>query len=126
MGKRAWRTQIKAQPVTIRHADGTSATVAPESLLKTPYWRSDAWRRRRRARLAYDNHQCVSCKRQHGDTDPRLKGNRTTRLEVHHLTYARFGYERLEDLLTLCQRCHATEHQWQRRRASALKAGCGR
>jgi hypothetical protein len=31
-------------------------------------------------------------------------------LDVHHLTYVRFGHERLEDLLTLCRPCHDAAH----------------
>jgi hypothetical protein len=35
----------------------------------------------------------------------------TEHLEVHHLTYDRFGgNERLEDLQTLCRDCHRTWH----------------
>ncbi len=32
------------------------------------------------------------------------------RLEVHHLTYERLGYERLTDLMVLCHACHAEAH----------------
>jgi hypothetical protein len=32
------------------------------------------------------------------------------RLEVHHRTYERLGRERPEDLLVLCEKCHAVEH----------------
>lgn len=27
-------------------------------------------------------------------------------LEIHHRTYARFGKEQLDDVTTLCSRCH--------------------
>lgn len=117
MAARAWRTQGKVSPVTVLYADGREAQVDPHAFVKQPYWKSAAWRARRRAVLQRDNHRCTVCKRTHGArTDPRLKGNRRTVLEVHHLTYARYGRERLADLVTLCQRCHATEHQWQKRR----------
>jgi len=29
-----------------------------------------------------------------------------TALELHHLTYERYGHERLEDCILLCERCH--------------------
>jgi hypothetical protein len=32
------------------------------------------------------------------------------RLEVHHLTYERLGWEQPDDLLVLCERCHAVLH----------------
>lgn len=47
-------------------------------------------------------------------------GDRTRRLEVHHLTYERFGRELLTDLQGLCEPCHkiADEERkrWTRRR----------
>jgi len=33
------------------------------------------------------------------------------RLQVHHKTYVRFGNERMGDLVTLCESCHAKEHE---------------
>lgn len=117
MAARPWRTTAQQHPVVVKRADGTVEQVCAESFRKTPYWRSAAWRARRQAVLARDEGRCTMCKRRRGDDDPRLKGGRRVILEVHHLTYQRFGYERLEDLVTLCQRCHATEHQWLRRKA---------
>lgn len=35
-------------------------------------------------------------------------------LEVHHWTYARVGQERDEDLIVLCEDCHAYEHRDER------------
>jgi phage terminase large subunit GpA-like protein len=47
-------------------------------------------------------------------------GERTRRLEVHHLTYERFGRELLMDLQALCEPCHkiadAERKRWTRRR----------
>jgi 5-methylcytosine-specific restriction endonuclease McrA len=120
MAKRPWRTQGKCGPVMIRKPDGTvivQKQTPQRRRSKSSYWRSKAWRRRRRAVLKRDSYACTSCGRKRGDDDPRLKRG-TTILEVHHLTYERFGREELEDLLTLCQRCHANEHQWMKRRAA--------
>jgi 5-methylcytosine-specific restriction endonuclease McrA len=110
----------KAPPVKVTYADGrtelkkaarfTAQSKAARARGK-PYWATEAWRKRRRAVLERDDHRCVDCGRKQGDEDPRLKRGRA-RLEVHHLTYERYGHELLEDLLTVCQRCHSIRHQW--------------
>ncbi|HEX3856974.1 MAG TPA: HNH endonuclease [Verrucomicrobiae bacterium] len=33
-------------------------------------------------------------------------GRSSSKLEVHHLTYERFGRERMNDLVVLCESCH--------------------
>ena len=42
----------------------------------------------------------------------------TTRLHVHHRSYARLGFEQTEDLIVLCADCHARHH----RRLAAVTA----
>lgn len=37
-------------------------------------------------------------------------------VEVHHLTYARFGNEHINDLITLCERCHTAIHNHHHKR----------
>jgi len=61
------------------------------------YMQTEQWRQRRSARLAFDNHCCVSC-------------GRTNELEVHHTNYNRLGFEPMGDLITLCARCHNDAH----------------
>jgi len=61
------------------------------------YLNSVSWKCRRDKVLARDGYTCVWC----GDTEF---------LEVHHLTYARAGYERMADLITLCRDCHRFAH----------------
>lgn len=56
------------------------------------YIRSSAWKTRRSATFCRDNWTC------------RLCGEPAT--EVHHLTYARLGRERPEDLISVCEDCH--------------------
>jgi hypothetical protein len=56
--------------------------------LQTPEWLE-----KRAQVLERDGHRCVVC-------------NSKDRLEVHHRTYERRGYERLSDLTTLCHECH--------------------
>jgi hypothetical protein len=55
------------------------------------------WGERRKAKLRQVGYRCQGC-------------DETERLEVHHLTYDRLGNERMEDLMVLCQLCHALEH----------------
>ena len=117
----------KAGPVTIRYADGRSerktqrdfdrraflaskgrGTARPWAYGWKHYLRSKHWRSIRARALKRDSRRCQTCRR-------------TRRLEVHHLTYERLGEERLEDLVTLCQRCHSTAHQWERRGAGASR-----
>ena len=62
------------------------------------YLCSPAWQKKREARLILDGHRCTSC-------------GSGKRLEVHHDTYANVGHERLEDLRTLCYKCHKKKHE---------------
>ena len=56
------------------------------------YIHSSAWKMRAETRLAIDGHSCQVCGR--------------AAEEVHHLTYDRFGQEEMEDLVSLCKKCH--------------------
>lgn len=60
------------------------------------YLRSRAWQEKRSLVIARDG-KCVKC-------------GRIESLQVHHINYSTFGNEDLEDLETLCQDCHRTEH----------------
>lgn len=62
------------------------------------YIHSSAWRRKRERVLKRDHYKCRKC------------GKRNCRLEVHHLTYKNFGDEPLNDLITVCSRCHHKIH----------------
>lgn len=57
------------------------------------YLQSDAWKSLRLLCLQRDGHRCRIC-------------NSKEDLEIHHRTYDRFGHEDVEDLTTLCHRCH--------------------
>src|SRR4051812_39820826 len=61
------------------------------------YLKSNHWKSLSRACRERDGHQCVWC----GSTET---------LDVHHITYERFGNERPEDLVTICRDCHKTRH----------------
>lgn len=61
------------------------------------YLNSSAWKAKRLDALDAADHKCNGC----GADDA---------LQVHHLTYERLGFERLTDLMVLCEQCHALEH----------------
>lgn len=63
----------------------------------TQYLKSDHWIDLRGAKMLEANGMCKKCK---------CKSS----LQVHHLTYERKGYERLSDLMVLCERCHEKAH----------------
>ena len=56
------------------------------------YIHSAAWRQLANERLEMDGHICRVC------------GGSAT--DVHHLTYERFGGESMDDLVSLCRKCH--------------------
>lgn len=58
------------------------------------YMRSTRWRNIASAMKKHANYLCAHCKQS------------STTLEVHHLTYERFGRERMSDLVVLCKPCH--------------------
>lgn len=62
------------------------------------YLNSEHWRRLRARKFAEVGEACQEC------------GDRASSLHVHHLTYARKGYELLSDLQVLCEDCHARTH----------------
>ena len=74
------------------------ATIPYADFLRTRYWKN------LRERVFKERgRKCERC-------------NRTTYLQVHHLTYERRGRERMEDLEILCRDCHKQEHnitEWQ-------------
>jgi hypothetical protein len=61
------------------------------------YLKSDHWKALSQARRERDGYQCIWC-----------GSNRT--LDVHHVTYERFGDEDLDDLVTVCRDCHKIRH----------------
>jgi hypothetical protein len=61
------------------------------------YINSPAWREKREERLRVDGWQCTRCET-------------SEHLQVHHVNYDRLGNEEIDDLLTLCEGCHAKEH----------------
>lgn len=72
----------------------------PELLRQMPYRSyllSKYWQAVRQAVLSRAGYRCAWC-------------SAKDHLDVHHLTYARRGYERLADLMVLCRTCHAAEH----------------
>jgi hypothetical protein len=62
------------------------------------YIHSSAWRKTADQRLAMDKNICPVC------------GGAAT--DVHHLTYEHFGHEPMDDLVSLCRKCHAQAEQF--------------
>lgn len=62
------------------------------------YLASPHWRYVRQKKLEATDATCEHC------------GHRSWSNDVHHRTYDHLGAERLEDLETLCRRCHTEEH----------------
>lgn len=61
------------------------------------YLKSPQWQENRKKVLSRDKWTCQRC-----------GGNGS---DVHHITYERFGRERLSDLVTLCRDCHNIKHR---------------
>lgn len=64
----------------------------------TEYLKSRHWRSLKRQYRLERNWSCYCCGVEDG-------------LHLHHLTYERIGEEDLDDLLPLCERCHAAIHE---------------
>jgi len=75
------------------------------------YMKSDKWREMRIKRIRADLGMCRGWVVEK-DGRGHLCLSRD-RLEVHHLTYARLGNERLTDLISLCRECHKAIHRKQ-------------
>ena len=62
------------------------------------YLRSDYWKKIKNQVLERDNNRCRLC-------------NSKEKLHVHHRTYDNLGNEKLEELITLCKKCHYITHK---------------
>jgi hypothetical protein len=86
--------------VTLREVDQTleQAIAALRRLPYAEYLATSHWQRVRTLALEQAGQTCDLC----GHTD---------RLEVHHRTYERLGFERQSDLIVLCHDCHRDHHR---------------
>lgn len=72
--------------------------------------RATPWRDKRKQRLEIDKHKCRTCGHD----------GSTWQLEIHHISYERYGDEDVEkDLITLCSSCHKAITESIRRRVYA-------
>lgn len=86
-GTRGGRCAAHTRAETTRHNE------------RTAYYRTREWQQLRTERLRLDCQQCVIC-------------TSTTRLAVHHIVARRDGGpDRIDNLTTLCQRCHSRAEQ---------------
>jgi 5-methylcytosine-specific restriction endonuclease McrA len=77
--------------------------MSPQRKFYREYLKSKAWKAKRAKVIFRDGGQCQSVRAK------RKCGSRH-KIEVHHLTYERFGRERLSDLVCLCEDCHKAVH----------------
>jgi hypothetical protein len=70
------------------------------------YLQSPHWLRLRELVLRRDQYKCRRC----GSSYHWADSNSQDVLHCHHMTYDRRGEERLDDLVTLCARCHKLVH----------------
>lgn len=61
------------------------------------YMRSKTWRGKANERLKRDGYQCVLCRS-------------AKNLSVHHITYENIGFEKMDDLISVCKACHEKLH----------------
>lgn len=74
--------------------------------------RATPWRDKRRQRLEIDGHKCRTCGHD----------GSIYQLEVHHVSYERFGDEDVEnDLITLCSACHWAVEESKARRGMTVR-----
>ena len=86
--------------MTLQEANQTveQAIAALRRLPYGEYLKTAHWQRVRTLALEQAGHVCDLC----GESD---------RLEVHHRTYERVGFERQSDLIVLCHDCHRDHHK---------------
>lgn len=75
------------------------------------YMKSDEWAAKREERLRLDDNKCVCCGRPNGVQ----KDGVTPILQVHHVHYGNLGHEPMDDLASVCPRCHKLLHAYYRR-----------
>lgn len=78
------------------------------------YIQSPEWFEKRKCRLELDNWTCFVCELRPDDCC----------LNAHHLTYEHIGNEPLDDLITLCIKCHEAIHKrpsYDRKSLQAMK-----
>jgi 5-methylcytosine-specific restriction endonuclease McrA len=84
------------------------------------YMLSDEWRSKKvdffRKLTSEGRYSCASCGR-----NPYQLKESGDYLTVHHLTYARFGDESMEDLQLLCSVCHRRLTKEERKRRKARR-----
>lgn len=109
----------KKNAVKVTYADGRTEFKRPGDFRGIPtnrrarlayYRRQPHWRKIRKEALMRDGYACVTC-------------GSISNLHVHHLTYKHIGEERLHELRTLCENCHAAEHRrWMKERGEGWES----
>jgi 5-methylcytosine-specific restriction endonuclease McrA len=90
-----WYGDVGGDDYLCKHIKKWIAWIRAESY--SDYLRSNRWRRVRMVVLKRDGFKCAKC-------------STAKNLHVHHITYKRLGDEDLDDLISLCGRCHRAAH----------------
>ncbi len=90
-------------PVIVRRTNALLARWFPVDYKS--YIRSERWKRKARAAKERALRQCQTCGRPEG----------VVKLQAHHRTYVRLGYEIPEDITELCDDCHRAVTRIRRR-----------
>jgi 5-methylcytosine-specific restriction endonuclease McrA len=74
------------------------------------FLKSKYWKEVRLVVYKRDNYKCVYC------------GSKE-KIQAHHLTYKNHykEHKNLQDLITLCEKCHKSEHEWEIKKKSLKK-----
>jgi 5-methylcytosine-specific restriction endonuclease McrA len=73
-------------------------TLKKTSRNMSEYWRTEEWAKIKADLITIHGEACCHC------------GRKTKSLAVHHLNYKNFGSEEPDDLILVCNRCHADLH----------------
>jgi hypothetical protein len=63
------------------------------------YMKSPEWQRKRKEKLKEANYQCEKC-------------GTAKQLHVHHINYDHLGFESMDEIVVLCEKCHKNVHTY--------------
>lgn len=104
--------KYKPHPVTITRRDDSVVPPSVKPEVGSRYERyihSDSWVARRALYFRTHDRKCLRCESRE-------------KIHLHHMTYERMGAELDEDMIPLCEPCHALVHKIHRQGNYSLKA----
>lgn len=94
--KKALDELVQADLISVEKKGNKNHYVVKKDRWYDEYLQSDEWKAISASVIERDG-KCLTC-------------GRKASLVVHHVTYARVGHEELDDLITLCFKCHNRHH----------------